>query len=416
MGSAYHRPGQVGIDPVPDREASCRTGPTPPDAPGEAERSRSVAAHPPGRSATGPVAPAPSRQVRVDLGCGRVKLPGFIGVDRYPLPGVDVVADLDRPLPFADDSVDLILASHSLEHVHDLSQVIREIYRICKHHAQVCIIAPYFQQGLNFANPYHKHAFNEHTPRFWTASAATPIDPADYYHPHAASWGLLESDNSPADIDLRCVKMEFFYFPAYYDLDADLRRRHRKQGFDVCDQIVYHLLVLKQPTPDSEFNAMTETMELFESPYIQVRRLRDRCDRLEADNCELSRYNAELAAQAHRCGRLEADNRELSRSNAELAAGAHQSREEEARLRRDLEDLARAVSSLEAALEEERRRLASVTGGTGWIVLDAIHRAGRVIAPPGTWRGRLVGAISALPRRALRRGIHSLVRASNALP
>src|SRR6266850_605883 len=94
-------------------------------------------------------------QVRVDLGCGRIKLPGFIGVDRFPMPGVDIVADLDERLPFADDSVDMVYASHSLEHVSDLSQVMREVHRICKHGAQLCIVAPYHQQGLNLANPYH---------------------------------------------------------------------------------------------------------------------------------------------------------------------------------------------------------------------------------------------------------------------
>src|SRR5947207_1577490 len=81
--------------------------------------------------------------LQVDLGCGRIKLPGFIGVDRFPMPGVDLVADLDALLPFASDSVDLIYASHSLEHVRDLSRVMRETYRICKHGAQICIVAPY---------------------------------------------------------------------------------------------------------------------------------------------------------------------------------------------------------------------------------------------------------------------------------
>ena len=35
--------------------------------------------------------------------------------------------------------------------------------------AQVCIVAPYYNQGLNLANPYHVQVFNEHSPRFWTA-------------------------------------------------------------------------------------------------------------------------------------------------------------------------------------------------------------------------------------------------------
>ena len=93
----------------------------------------------------GTVVPTDHAVVRVDLGCGTVKQSGFVGIDRYALPGVDIVADLNHPLPLRDDSVDLLCASHSLEHVADLQAMMKEIYRACKHGAQVCIVAPYYQ-------------------------------------------------------------------------------------------------------------------------------------------------------------------------------------------------------------------------------------------------------------------------------
>src|ERR1039458_8172909 len=113
--------------------------------------------------------------VRIDLGCGTNKQNGFIGVDRYPLPGVDAIADMNEPLPFRDDSVDLLVASHSLEHVNNLLATMKEVYRICKHGAQLCLIAPYSEQKLNLANPYHTCVFNEHTPRFWTPYPSAPV-------------------------------------------------------------------------------------------------------------------------------------------------------------------------------------------------------------------------------------------------
>ena len=54
--------------------------------------------------------------VWLDLGCGTVKQASFIGLDRYPLLGVDVIVDFDQPLPFRDDSVDLVYAL-SLIHI-----------------------------------------------------------------------------------------------------------------------------------------------------------------------------------------------------------------------------------------------------------------------------------------------------------
>jgi SAM-dependent methyltransferase len=183
--------------------------------------------------------------VRIDLGCGTNKQLGFIGVDRYPLPGVDVIANLDEPLPFPTDSVDLVFASHSLEHVKSLLATMKEIYRICKHGAQLSVLAPYSEQKLNIANPYHTWRFNEHAPRFWTSYSKAPIDPEEFNHQYASQWGLSRSDNSEADIDIRLARMECFYFPQYVLLPTCEQRRLRQERMDVCDQILFHLIVWK---------------------------------------------------------------------------------------------------------------------------------------------------------------------------
>ena len=61
--------------------------------------------------------------LKLNLGCGRTILDGWINVDAVALPGVDVVADLDRcrtaPLPFDDASAGEFLLSHVLEHLSD---------------------------------------------------------------------------------------------------------------------------------------------------------------------------------------------------------------------------------------------------------------------------------------------------------
>ncbi|CAH0217664.1 hypothetical protein SRABI89_02154 [Pseudomonas koreensis] len=184
--------------------------------------------------------------MKLDIGCGPKCLPGFIGVDRFPLPGVQVVADLDRPLPFGDSSVELVHASHSLEHVSDLIFTMKELYRVCKHKAQICIVVPYYEQKLNLANPYHLQVFNEHTPRFWSSCSWAPIDKREYYHPHAVTWGLSQSDNSNPGLEIRLLRMEFFYFPKFNRIDPSCQRELRQCLTDVCHQIVYHLVVWKE--------------------------------------------------------------------------------------------------------------------------------------------------------------------------
>ena len=57
--------------------------------------------------------------VKLDLACGAKKQgPDFIGMDMFPYPGVDIVHNaLNFPWPIPSGSVDMIVASHFLEHV-----------------------------------------------------------------------------------------------------------------------------------------------------------------------------------------------------------------------------------------------------------------------------------------------------------
>ena len=210
-----------------------------------------------------------SRQL--DLGCGTKRRPGFIGLDRFPLAGAHVVADLDATrLPFADNAFDLIVAFHSLEHVRDLTAAMAEIWRMAAPRAQVVIAAPYWASQLNMANPYHKQQFNEHTPRFWSSAANSEIDPAEWQEPPlGAQWGLSESDHSKPGFEFRCIRMEFFYFSEYWGLPAAVQRRHRKRRFNVCEQILYHLVAVKHP---EDATAPCGAIDLYMPPEMDARR------------------------------------------------------------------------------------------------------------------------------------------------
>jgi len=221
------------------------------------------------------VVPTPHRAVRVDLGCGRAKQPGFIGIDHLPLPGVDILADMDKGLPLRNDSVDYLVASHSLEHTTDIIFTMQEIYRVCKHKAIVCIVAPYYHTSLNMANPYHKQIFNEHTPRFFTTADNTLVNKADYEFPQIQNWGLGASDNRVCQMDFRCLRMELFYFPAYRRLPEDKKRELRQHYMNVADQIMYHLLVVKQDISPEEIEDMSKTIRYQEPPWVTIRRLQE---------------------------------------------------------------------------------------------------------------------------------------------
>jgi ubiquinone/menaquinone biosynthesis C-methylase UbiE len=100
--------------------------------------------------------------VKVDLGCGQNKQPGFIGVDYRKIDGVDVVHDLEVfPWPFEDNAVDEVHCSHYVEHTPDLIKFMDELYRIMKEGAKATIIAPYYSSMRAWQDPTHKRAISE---------------------------------------------------------------------------------------------------------------------------------------------------------------------------------------------------------------------------------------------------------------
>lgn len=97
---------------------------------------------------------------KLDLGCGQSKRDAeSIGVDWVQLPGVDVVADINKTLPFANDSIDEIYTRHTLEHVEDIFFVMNEIYRLIKPEGQVIIKVPHFACPTAYSDLTHKRFF-----------------------------------------------------------------------------------------------------------------------------------------------------------------------------------------------------------------------------------------------------------------
>jgi SAM-dependent methyltransferase len=186
------------------------------------------------------------KKLKLDLGCGQHKQQGYVGIDRMLISGVDVVCDINRGIPFADHSISEVMASHVLEHVEDLIASMEEIYRVCKHKAVVCILAPYAHTSLNMANPFHRFQFNEHTPRFFTACADSLIEANQYEFPFITQWGLGKTENPNMKMDFRCIRMELFYFPRYAALSMEEQTRLRQTQLNVADQIMYHLVAVKQ--------------------------------------------------------------------------------------------------------------------------------------------------------------------------
>jgi hypothetical protein len=101
------------------------------------------------------VAPKP---LKLDIGCGKNKKEGFIGVDSLALDGVDIVHDLRTPWPWADQSVDEIHCSHFLEHLTAQERVhfMNEAWRVMKVGAKAAVITPHWASNRAYGDPTHQ--------------------------------------------------------------------------------------------------------------------------------------------------------------------------------------------------------------------------------------------------------------------
>ena len=110
------------------------------------------------------------RPVVLELGCGPNKTPGRIGIDRIDLPGVDIVADIDKGLGFLpDSSVDAIYSESFFEHVNDLEGLVREVARVLKPDGYNWLFVPHFSNPYYYSDYTHKSFFGLYTLRYFCA-------------------------------------------------------------------------------------------------------------------------------------------------------------------------------------------------------------------------------------------------------
>lgn len=104
------------------------------------------------------------KKIKIDIGCGKNKINGFIGVDFDSATNPDIVASaLD--LPFEDNSVDEVYSAHLGEHFdpNEEKQFFDEIYRVLKKgcKATIKIDKDWSKRRLMKKDPTHKYRYTK---------------------------------------------------------------------------------------------------------------------------------------------------------------------------------------------------------------------------------------------------------------
>jgi len=112
--------------------------------------------------------------IRLDICCGANKQgPTWTGIDIQPLPGVDIVHDVNvHPWPLPDDCVLMAVASHVIEHIpaciidggktrFPFIEFMDEVWRVMKPDGEFAMVYPHGNSQGFLQDPTHVHAINE---------------------------------------------------------------------------------------------------------------------------------------------------------------------------------------------------------------------------------------------------------------
>ncbi len=101
---------------------------------------------------------------RLNVGCGRDIMKGWVNLDCIKAEGVDVIHDLEIfPYPFKENSFDFIWVAQIIEHLNNPEKFVKEIWRISKPGAKIVIGTVHFSAPTVWGDITHKRPYQSDT-------------------------------------------------------------------------------------------------------------------------------------------------------------------------------------------------------------------------------------------------------------
>lgn len=96
---------------------------------------------------------------KLNVGCAKYPLEGYINIDKNPKSKADVVMDVRKGLPYSDSSVQDVVASHFLEHLtyDEAMDFLDEVHRVLIPGGYLTLVVPV----LEFATIDHKTFYDK---------------------------------------------------------------------------------------------------------------------------------------------------------------------------------------------------------------------------------------------------------------
>lgn len=96
--------------------------------------------------------------LKINIGAGGTRMDGYITLDYDKNENPDYVVDLEKDvLPFSDNSVEVVIAHHVLEHLGEgYFHCLKELYRVCCQGAVIDVRVPHFRHDFFHDDPTHR--------------------------------------------------------------------------------------------------------------------------------------------------------------------------------------------------------------------------------------------------------------------
>ena len=174
--------------------------------------------------------------MKLHLGCGRNYKKGWINCDVSPEVNPDKIVDLEKKLPWKNDSIEQVLAEHVFEHIKNFIELMHEIHRICKKGSAIKIKTPFYSSWGHFNDPTHVRFFSPWTFNYFNKS--------NYSHEAKSNKDMFKIKKVKLNFGVGTSKKLNFFFNPLLNFNHKLYCRFFSWIFP-ASEIEYELVVLK---------------------------------------------------------------------------------------------------------------------------------------------------------------------------
>lgn len=173
--------------------------------------------------------------LKLNLGAGLKHIDGFLNIDDDINVKPHFAIDINHGiLPFDDNSVDEIVASHILEHIENFVPLMREIYRVCQPNAIIHVTVPHPRSDWYLDDPTHVRSLTVNSFKLFSKK---------YLQTHIESYGSSNGMAFKYDVDFEIIDVKMRPFPKWEQRFKEMTNEEIQEVADNFNNVFYEISV-----------------------------------------------------------------------------------------------------------------------------------------------------------------------------